>query len=117
MDGLGEKLCALLLPFGYLNKKAVACVNDSLARPVPFLKRLPRGCEYVVETRKQNWLVSQFVEALRSRGVTGHDLMFKESPARLLGQLSTRAVWRGKLSCTHRFGAKLSCRDEAIRRA
>jgi uncharacterized protein YecE (DUF72 family) len=69
MDSLGEKLGPLLLQFPYFNKKAFIGVNDFLARLVPFLKKLPKGYRFAVEIRNKNWLVSQFVEALRSRGV------------------------------------------------
>ena len=44
-------------------------VNDFLARLAPFLKKLPKGYRFAVGIRNKNWLVPQFVEALRSRGV------------------------------------------------
>jgi uncharacterized protein YecE (DUF72 family) len=69
MDALGEKLGPLLFQFPYLNKKAFIGVNDFLARLVPFLKKLPKGYKFVVEIRNKNWLVPQFVEALRERRV------------------------------------------------
>jgi uncharacterized protein YecE (DUF72 family) len=69
MDNLGEKLGPLLLQFGYFNKKAFVGVNDFLARLRPFLKTLPKGHRFAVEIRNKNWLVPQFVEALRERGV------------------------------------------------
>jgi uncharacterized protein YecE (DUF72 family) len=69
MDALGEKLGPLLFQFGYFNKKAFLGVNDFLARLVPFLKKLPKGYKFCVEIRNRNWLVPQFVDVLRSRGV------------------------------------------------
>src|SRR6266478_2127614 len=69
MDCLGEKLGPLLLQFGYFNRKAFAGVNDFLARLRPFLKKLPKDHKFAVEIRNKNWLVPQFVEALRERGV------------------------------------------------
>jgi uncharacterized protein YecE (DUF72 family) len=69
MDALGEKLGPLLFQFGYFDKKAFLGVNDFLARLVPFLKKLPKGQRFAVEIRNKNWLVPQFVEALRSSGV------------------------------------------------
>jgi uncharacterized protein YecE (DUF72 family) len=44
-------------------------VNDFLARLVPFIKKLPKGQKFAVEIRNKNWLVPQFVEALRDRSV------------------------------------------------
>jgi len=44
-------------------------VNDFLARLRPFLKRLPKDHKFAVEIRNKNWLVPQFVETLRERGV------------------------------------------------
>ena len=69
MDLLGDELGPLLLQFGYFNKKAFVGVNDFLARLRPFLKKLPKGHKFAVEIRNKNWLVPQFVEALRERGV------------------------------------------------
>lgn len=69
MDNLGEKLGPLLFQFGYFNKKAFIGVNDFLARLVPFLKKLPKGFKFAVEIRNKNWLVPQFIEAMRERGV------------------------------------------------
>jgi uncharacterized protein YecE (DUF72 family) len=69
MDSLGEKLGPMLFQFGYFNKKAFSTVNDFLARLVPFLSKLPKGYRFAVEIRNKNWLVPQFVEALRGRAV------------------------------------------------
>jgi uncharacterized protein YecE (DUF72 family) len=69
MDALGEKLGPLLFQFGYFNKKAFVGVNDFLARLRPFLKKLPKDRKFAVEIRNKNWLVPQFVEALRECGV------------------------------------------------
>jgi uncharacterized protein YecE (DUF72 family) len=69
MDAHGEKLGPLLFQFGYFNKKAFIGVNDFLARLVPFLKKLLKGRRFAVEIRNKRWLVPQFVEALRERGV------------------------------------------------
>ena len=69
MDALGEKLGPLLFQFGYFNKKAFVGVNDFLIRLVPFLKKLPKAYRFAVEIRRKSWLVPQFVEALRERGV------------------------------------------------
>jgi uncharacterized protein YecE (DUF72 family) len=69
MDALGDKLGPLLLQFGYFNKKIFVGVNDFLARLVPFLKKLPKDHRFAVEIRNKSWLVPQFIEALRERGV------------------------------------------------
>jgi uncharacterized protein YecE (DUF72 family) len=69
MDALGDKLGPLLFQFGYFNKKVFIGVNDFLARLRPFLKKLPKGQKVAVEIRNKNWLVPQFVETLRERGV------------------------------------------------
>lgn len=69
MDCLGEKLGPLLFQFGYFNKKAFAGVAEFLARLVPFLKKLPKGYRFALEIRNKNWLVPEFVDALRERHV------------------------------------------------
>lgn len=69
MGILGAKLGPLLFQFGYFNRLAFHGVNDFLARLRPFLKKLPKDHRFAVEIRNKNWLVPQFVEALRERGV------------------------------------------------
>jgi uncharacterized protein YecE (DUF72 family) len=69
MDNLGDKLGPLLLQFGYFNKKTFVGVNDFLARLRPFLKKLPKDHKFAVEIRNKSWLIPQFIEALRERGV------------------------------------------------
>jgi len=69
MDLLGKKLGPLLFQFGYFNKNAFPGVNDFLARLRPFLKKLPADHKFVLEIRNKNWLVPQFIDALRERGV------------------------------------------------
>jgi uncharacterized protein YecE (DUF72 family) len=69
MECLDEKLGPLVFQFGYFNKKAFLGVNNFLARLVPFLKKLPNGYRFALEIRNKNWLVPQFVEALRERSV------------------------------------------------
>ena len=69
MDALGERLGPLLLQFGYFNRAAFVGVNDFLARLIPFLKKLPKDHRFAVEIRNKSWLVPQFIEALRERGV------------------------------------------------
>src|SRR5216684_1992014 len=69
MDALGEKLGPLLFQFGYFNQSVFAGVNDFLARLVPFLKKLPKDRKFAIEIRNKSWLVPQFIEALRERGV------------------------------------------------
>src|ERR1700719_188617 len=69
MDALGEKLGPLLFQFGYFNKKVFVGVNDFLARLIPFLKKLPKDHKFAVEIRNKNWLVPQFLDALREHGI------------------------------------------------
>jgi len=69
MDALGDKLGPLLFQFGYFNKKAFLGLNDFLARLRPFLNKLPEAHKFAVEIRNKNWLVPQFIETLRERGV------------------------------------------------
>jgi uncharacterized protein YecE (DUF72 family) len=69
MDYLGEKLGPLLFQFAHFNKKVFVGVNDFLACLVPFLKALPKDYRFAAEIRNKNWLVPQFVEALRQRQV------------------------------------------------
>jgi uncharacterized protein YecE (DUF72 family) len=69
MENLGEKLGPLLFQFGYFNKETFVGVNDFLARLLPFLKKLPKDHKFAVEIRNKNWLVPQFLEALRENNV------------------------------------------------
>jgi uncharacterized protein YecE (DUF72 family) len=69
MGCLGEKLGPLLLQFAYFNHSVFRGVNDFLARLRPFLDKLPKDHKFAVEVRNKNWLVPQFVETLRERGI------------------------------------------------
>jgi len=70
MDALGEKLGPVLFQFPYFNRKAFATVDEFLARLAPFLKKLPKGYRFALETRNKNWLVPKFADTLRERGIT-----------------------------------------------
>ena len=69
MDSLGEKLGPLLLQFPYFNKQAFGRGEDFLARLEPFLKKLPSGYSFALETRNKNWINQRFLEVLRERKV------------------------------------------------
>jgi len=68
MQLLGEKLGVLLLQFPYFNKAAFASGDDFLKRLEAFLKKLPKGVRFAVETRNKNWLGPKLVDLLRGRG-------------------------------------------------
>ncbi len=69
IDLLGEKLGPLLLQFPYFNKQAFARGEDFLARLEPFLKKLPSGYSFVLETRNKNWINPRFLDVLREQKV------------------------------------------------
>jgi uncharacterized protein YecE (DUF72 family) len=69
MDLLGEKLGPLLFQFGYFNKKAFRSGGDFLARLEPFLKRLPSGYRFALETRNKAWMDARLMDALRASNV------------------------------------------------
>jgi uncharacterized protein YecE (DUF72 family) len=69
MDLLGDKLGPLLLQFPYFNKQKFRGVDFFLERLEPFLDRLPKNHQWVVEIRNRNWLSEKLYAALRRRGV------------------------------------------------
>ncbi len=69
MEALGEKLGPLLFQFGYFNKSKFASGAEFLTRLKPFLKRLPKGFQFVVEIRNKSWLDARFADLLREHGV------------------------------------------------
>src|ERR1700719_3568106 len=69
MDALGDKLGPLLFQFGYFNKSKFKSGAEFLALLKPFLKKLPKGYKFAVETRNKSWLDLQFVDLLREHGV------------------------------------------------
>jgi len=89
MDGLGEKLGPLLLQFPYFNQKKFKSVNEFLAVLVPFLKKLPRDHKFALEIRNKNWIVPQFMDALRERNVafTLVDQSWMPRPAEIFARL------------------------------
>ena len=54
MDLLGDKLGPLLFQFPYFNKQKFRGVGFFLERLEPFLKRLPKDYQWVVEVRNQH---------------------------------------------------------------
>lgn len=69
MDLLGDKLGPLLLQFPYFNRQAFARPEDFLVRLEPFLKKLPSGYSFALETRNKNWISERFLDVLRKRKV------------------------------------------------
>jgi len=68
MDLLGAKLGPPLLQFGYFNKKAFVAMNDSsLGSAIP--EKATKGSQVCRRNPKQKLARSQFVEALRERGL------------------------------------------------
>jgi uncharacterized protein YecE (DUF72 family) len=60
MGLMGDKLGPLLFQFGYFNKKAFKSGKEFLARLEPFLKKLPKGYRFALETRNKQWLNAEF---------------------------------------------------------
>jgi len=60
-----DKLGPLLLQFPYFNKSKFKSAKEFLARLRPFLKNLPKDCDFVVEIRNKQWLSAQFFDLLR----------------------------------------------------
>jgi uncharacterized protein YecE (DUF72 family) len=69
MDLLGDKLGPLLLQFPYFNKQKFASLGAFLERLEPFLGRLPKDRQWVVEVRNRNWLSEKLYAVLRRHGV------------------------------------------------
>ena len=69
MDVLGDKLGPLLLQFPYFNKQKFAGLGAFLERLEPFLARLPRNHQWVVEVRNRYWLTEKLYAVLRNHGV------------------------------------------------
>jgi uncharacterized protein YecE (DUF72 family) len=69
MDLLGEKLGPLLLQFPYFNRQKFSGVGPFLERLEPFLERLPRDRQWVVEVRNRHWLSEKLYAALRRHRV------------------------------------------------
>jgi uncharacterized protein YecE (DUF72 family) len=67
---LGEgKLGPLLLQFPYFNKSKFKGGKEFLARLAPFLQKLPKDCDFVVEIRNKQWLSAEFFDLLREHQV------------------------------------------------
>jgi uncharacterized protein YecE (DUF72 family) len=68
-DLLGDKLGPLLFQFAYFNKSAFATGEDFLAVLKPFLKKIPKGYRFALETRNKNWLTAEFANLLKEHNV------------------------------------------------
>ena len=69
MDLLGDKLGPLLFQFPYFNKQKFRGVGFFLDRLLPFLAKLPKGYQWVVEVRNRQWLSEKLYAPLRKHGV------------------------------------------------
>ena len=69
MDPLGKKLGPLVLQFPYFNKKKFSNPEDFFERLQPFLRRLPKAYQYVVEVRNKYWLRPPLMEMLSEHNV------------------------------------------------
>ena len=69
MDLLGDKLGPLLFQFPYFNKQKFRGVGFFLERLEPWLKKLPKNYQWVVEVRNKGWLSEKLYSMLRRHGV------------------------------------------------
>ena len=69
MDLLGGKLGPLLFQFPYFNKQKFRGLGFFLDRLLPFLAKLPKGYQWVVEVRNRQWLSEKLYAPLRKYGV------------------------------------------------
>ena len=65
----GNQVGPLIFEFGTFNKKTFAKPADFLAVLDPFLGALPKGFQYAVEIRNDNYLTPQYFEVLASHNV------------------------------------------------
>lgn len=69
MDLLGDKLGPLLFQFPYFNKQKFRGVGFFLERLEPWLQKLPKNYQWVVEVRNKGWLSEKLYSVLRRQGV------------------------------------------------
>jgi uncharacterized protein YecE (DUF72 family) len=69
MDLLGDKLGPLLFQFPYFNKQKFRGLGFFLERLEPWLKRLPKNYQWVVEVRNKGWLSEKLYSMLRRHSV------------------------------------------------
>src|SRR3989441_4210053 len=69
MDLLGGKLGPLLFQFPYFNKQKFRGLGFFLDRLLPFLAKLPKGYQWVVEVRNRQWISEKLYAPLRKHGV------------------------------------------------
>ncbi len=69
MDLLGDKLGPLLFQFPYFNKQRFRGLGFFLDRLLPFLSKLPKRYQWVVEVRNRQWLSEKLYAPLRKQGV------------------------------------------------
>ena len=69
MDLLGDKLGPLLFQFPYFNKQKFRGLGFFLERLEPWLKKLPKNYQWVVEVRNKGWVSEKLYSVLRRHGV------------------------------------------------
>ena len=70
LEPLRGKLGPLMLQFGYLNKQMLPSQAAFLERLDGFVKCLPAGHTWCVESRNPNWLDEAYFRFLKERGLT-----------------------------------------------
>ncbi|MFN8007588.1 MAG: DUF72 domain-containing protein [Terriglobia bacterium] len=70
MDGLGNKLAALLLQFPYFNKQAFGSRKEFFVKLRQFLPILSKEFRWAVEIRNKAWVCPEFLEILRAHEVS-----------------------------------------------
>jgi uncharacterized protein YecE (DUF72 family) len=64
-----DRLGPLIFEFGTFNKSTFPTPGDFLARLDPFLAALPAGFRYAVEIRNPEYLIPDYLDLLKARGV------------------------------------------------
>ncbi len=105
LQGLGDRLGALVFQISPLPPGRLARINEQIDRLHALLRALPelRGTApdavVAVEVRDPEWLVPAFTQALRDAGATYCMALHAKMP-RIDGQLPVlRALWPGPLVC------------------
>lgn len=69
MDLLGDKLGPIIWQFPYMNRQRFRGLGFFIERLEPWLKKLPKNYQWVVEVRNKGWLSEKLYSVLRRHGI------------------------------------------------
>jgi uncharacterized protein YecE (DUF72 family) len=113
LEPYAGRVASLIFEFGTLPKRAFEDVGQFVARLDPFLARLPEGFQYSVEIRNPEFLMPEYFDCLRARGVAHVFNAWTRMPG-LEEQIRIRDAWTADYFVTRALLRRGRAYEEAV---